>query len=118
MMSCGDGEVGGRRVTNVMPMPAKKDDGVRMAGSAPGARDATAICAAAKANRPIGTASGLKGNRGTRREARTRIEQDDGERRGDEQEQFGVAATHKRHSLSNSYRRLQPRLTVRRFLGI
>ena len=58
MMSCEMARSGARRVTNVMPMPESTKTMGSMAGSAPGARMRTAICAAAKAaNRPIGTAS-------------------------------------------------------------
>jgi hypothetical protein len=58
MMSCEMARAGARRVTNVMPMPESINTMGRMAGSAPGAKMRTAICAAAKAaKRPIGTAS-------------------------------------------------------------
>ena len=51
-------ESGARRVTKVMPTPESTKTMGRMAGSAPGAKMRTPICAAAKAaKRPIGTAS-------------------------------------------------------------
>ena len=51
---------GARRVTKVMPMPESTKTTGRMAGSAPGARKRTPMCAAAKAaKRPSGTASVL-----------------------------------------------------------
>ena len=47
-----------RRVTNEMPMPESTKTMGRMAGSAPGARMRTPMCAATKAaRRPMGTAS-------------------------------------------------------------
>ncbi len=81
-------------MTKVMPMPESANTMGSRAGSAPGAKRRTPMCAAAKAaNRPNGTAS-VWNEHGARVDHVQGVQQGHGERCGYEQEQFGRAATH------------------------
>lgn len=85
MTSCEMASVGAKRVTNVMPMPERTKTTGRMAGSAPGCQNAHGDMRRGEGGKETDrNGKCLKRDGGACGEHVHRIQQDDGERRGDE----------------------------------